>query len=235
MYLRRLAFGRVTWWALALALVATALAIAAPVSGAALDDEATSAAGFIVDTGEGEPLYVVVTFAEPSMTAIELLRSADLDAVTVEFGGLGEAVCSIVETGCDVGACRQRVCQSGDPESPFWQYWEQDEAGAWALSPLGASHAELGDQEIAAWVWTGAPPELEPVRWADLAVRAGAPDAIAHGEVFGAPAVYVSGRPPSGGAEGTLTGTLTSIGAIALIGLAGLLVARWRRHAGTVA
>ena len=208
------------------------LAIGSPVGRvlAAQQDEATSAAGFIVDTGEGEPIHVVVTFGDTSMTAVDLLRAADLDSVTVEFGGLGEAVCSIVETGCDVNTCRQRVCQTGDPESPFWQYWEQDEAG-WKLSPLGGSHVEVGDGDIAAWVWTGVPPELESIEWAELAERAGAPEEIVQGEVTGEPTVYSSRIQTEDVSGENQAASLVAIGIVVLLGVCGgLLVVRNRRR-----
>ncbi|HYH10974.1 MAG TPA: hypothetical protein VD789_01375 [Thermomicrobiales bacterium] len=218
---------------LAAILVTLWLAVAAP-SGDALAGQggsATAAAGFIVDTGEGEPIHVVVTFDDASMNAVELLRATDLDVVTVEFGGLGEAVCSIVETGCDVGTCRQRVCQTGDPESPFWQYWEQDPEEGWKLSPLGASHAEIADGDIAAWVWTGVEPELEPLAWDELVERAGAPAELAQGGASGEPAVYSSlvGKDEDDGTG--RTGTLAAVGIVAAVAVfGGWLVVRNRRE-----
>jgi hypothetical protein len=213
------------WWR-TLALLGTLLAavsVANP-TGAA---DATRAAGFIVDTGEGEPVYVVVTFAEP-MTAVDLLRQADLGVVTVDFGGLGEAVCEIRATGCDVGACRQRLCQTGDPESPFWQYWRQGEDG-WGLSPLGASDVEPGHGDIGAWVWIGTEPDLEPIPWTDLAQRAGAPDTVVSGDVSGEATVYTSAVATSD-ERGSAASTVVAGGAVALVVLAGgALVLRQRR------
>ena len=195
---------------------------------AAQADEATAAAGMIIDTGEGEPISVVVTFAGEEITALDALRRAELNAVTVEFGGLGEAVCEIADTGCDVSACRQRVCQSGDPESPFWQYWEQGEDG-WRLSQRGASHATLADGEIAAWVWTGPAPALEPVEWATLADAAGAPAPVVAGEIAGATAVYRSGDAPAG-EDVDATDTVMAAGVVVLVAVAGgWLVMRQRR------
>lgn len=199
--------------------------------GTSQDDRTGSAAGFIVDTGDDEPVYVVVAFDEPSMTAIDLLRSADLSSVTVEFGGLGEGVCSIATTGCDVATCRQRLCQTGDPESPFWQYWLQGDDGSWGLSPLGASHVEIGDGDIGAWIWTGVEPELEPLVWDELASRAGAPDSVAQGEAPSEPAVYTSGLPEEPKQDDMTSETITAIGAVLLLAtLGGWLVLRQRRE-----
>jgi hypothetical protein len=214
----------VKWRALGLIV---AMLTAMSMWGAAGADEATGAAGFIVDTGEGEPTYVVVTFDEP-MTAVDLLREADLGAVTVDFGGLGEAVCEIRATGCDVGACRQRLCQTGDPESPFWQYWQQGDDG-WALSPLGASDVEPENGDIGAWVWIGTRPELEPIAWTGLAERAGAPESVVSGDPGGEPAVYTSAEDDAT-EGGNAVGTIVAGGAVALVVVAGgALVVRQRR------
>ncbi|HEV2127819.1 MAG TPA: hypothetical protein VGR22_04280, partial [Thermomicrobiales bacterium] len=166
---------------LAIHLFTLSVAVALSIGGAAGAvgaDEADSAAGLIVDTGEGEPIHVVVTFAGQEITALDALQAAELGLVTVEFGGLGAAVCEIADTGCDPSTCRQRVCQTGNPDSPFWQYWEQDDSGAWALSPLGASRARLDDGDIAAWVWTGPVPDLPSMTWESLAASAGAPTSV---------------------------------------------------------
>ncbi|MDQ4044612.1 MAG: hypothetical protein M3173_04085 [Chloroflexota bacterium] len=199
------------------------------VAAAGGSDEADAAAGLIIDTGEAEPIHVVVTFPGEDITALDALQAAELGLVTVEFGGLGAAVCEIADTGCDLGACRQRVCQTGDPDSPFWQYWEQDDTGTWSLSPLGASHATLEDGDIAAWVWTGPTLALPPVTWESLAASAGAPSAVTEREVTGAPTVYKS---VDGSAEhdGDAANSLAAAGMIAVVGLVGgWLVIRQRR------
>jgi hypothetical protein len=197
-------------------------------------DEATGATGFIVDTGDGEPVYVVVTFDAP-MNAIDLLREADLGAVTVDFGGLGEAVCEIRTTGCDVSTCRQRLCQTGEPESPFWQYWLQGDDG-WRLSPLGAGEVDPGDGDIGAWVWTGVKPALDPIAWGELAQRAGAPEGVVSGSVAGEPTVYSSAGDAPGDDGGRAGETLVAAGVVVLVVVAGaVLVLRQRRRAADAA
>ena len=210
-----------------IASIIVALLWALSINGAAGAADATQAAGFIVDTGEGEPAYVVVTYDEP-MTAIDLLREADLGAVTIGFGGLGEGVCEIRGTGCDVSTCRQRLCQTGDPESPFWQYWRQGDDG-WSLSPLGASDVEPNDGDIGAWIWIGTQPELEQITWADLAERAGAPEAVVAGDVTGQPAVYSSAETVDDESDSSVE-TFIAGGAVVLVIVAGgALVVRQRR------
>lgn len=209
-----------------LALVVALLAVLSAASGATAA-EATQASGFLVDTGEGEPVYVVVT-TDGSENAVDLLREADLGAVTVDFGGLGEAVCEIRSKGCDPSTCRQRLCQTGDPESPFWQYWQQTGDG-WKLSPLGASDVEPENGDIGAWVWIGTEPDLAPIEWRDLAERAGAPESVASGEVSGEPAVYSSASGDKG-ADGNAVEMIVAGGAVALVVIVGgALVLRQRR------
>lgn len=215
-------------WSVVLGVLALIGAFLVPPAAPGAAAEAASAAGIVVDTGEGDPIYVVVTYAGAEMGALDLLREADLEAVTVEFGGLGSAVCSIATIGCDVSTCRQRLCQTGDPESPFWQYLEENAPGDWTLSPLGASQATLGDGEIAAWAWSGGAPDLPDLSWEDLARRAGAPEAVVAGEVSGEPAVYASDVDAAGGGSDA-TGTMTGAGVLVLIALiGGWLVVRQR-------
>lgn len=188
------------------------------------------AAAAMIDTGDGEPIYVVVTLDDSETTAIGLLRTAGVPLVTVSFGGLGEAVCSISQTGCDVSTCRRRVCQSGDPESPFWQYWQQDDEGEWTLSPLGGSHASIEKGDIIAWVWTGVEPELARIGWEEIAARAGAPDAIVNGNDPVRAGVWMSDPAPDPSDDSdSLTGTLVSTGMLVLIAGAGLVLVRRQR------
>lgn len=120
-------------------------------------------AGLVIDYGDGRRSYAVVSFAEPFMSGIELLRRSGLPLVSVPFGGLGEGVCSIESTGCDVATCRRRLCQSADRESPFWQYLRQGDDGSWAAAALGATQARVEDGDVDAWVWSGTPPNLPPM------------------------------------------------------------------------
>ncbi len=197
-----------------------------------VDDEAAGVAAVVIDSGDDDPVYVVVAFDETGMSAIDLLRAADIPLVTVSFGGLGEGVCSIVQTGCDVSACRRRLCQSGDSAPPFWQYWRQDGEGDWSLSALGGSHSTIEDGDIDTWVWTGMEPELEPLPWEEIATQAGAPERIVNGDVSGLTGVWVSG-PGSEGEETedgeAIMATLISTGILVLLAGAGLLLIRKQR------
>lgn len=193
--------------------------------------DADAAAAFLIDPGTGELIYVVVAFDDTRMSAVDLLRESELPLVTVEFGGLGAGVCSIVETGCDVSACRQRLCQTGDPESPFWQFWRQNDEGEWSLSVLGGSQSQIEDGDIDAWVWTGVEPDLESIGWSEIATRAGAPESIINGERPEGSGVWVSDLSSGSEDEGrSLTGTLISSGIIAALAGVGILLVRKQRN-----
>lgn len=131
------------------------------------------AAGLVIDYGDGRMSYAWVPFAEESITGIELLERSGLSLVIVPFGGLGEGVCSIEGTGCGVGECRSRLCQTGDRESPFWQYLRQDKPGQWKTVTLGASQSTVHNGDIDGWAWIGTPPKLPAISMQDIAKRVG--------------------------------------------------------------
>lgn len=222
------------WWYTLAIMLALLIGVTQPGSAQTpmASGNADSAAGFLVDTGEGEPIYAVVTFERTTMSAIDLVRRSGIPAVTVDIGGMGKAMCSIVTTGCDVSECRQRLCQTGDPESPFWQFWRQSDDGSWTMAQLGASHSEIGNGDIDAWIWTGTDPSLPELDWSELATRAGAPDEVVEGEIHGEPAVYVSGLPDDDEGRQPMQQAFVAIGlVIALGGFGSWLILRQRKSA----
>jgi len=183
-------------------------------------------AGLVVDYGDGRVSYAWVPFAEDEITGIELLRRSGLDIVTIGFGGLGEGVCQVETTGCPVSECRTRMCQTSDPQSPFWQYVRQTEPGVWSPMALGASATKVRDGDIDAWTWSGVAPELPSLSMVEIAERAGGdPDVLARGERGVPVAVRTEGQAP--GASGPTT---AAIGGSIAVGLVVLLagVAVWR-------
>lgn len=129
-------------------------------------------AGLIVDYGDGKVSYAVIPFDEEEINGLDLLNRSGLDVVSVGFGGLGDAVCQVGDTGCSVDDCRTRMCQTSDRESPFWQFskLENDE---WLFVATGASGAKVRDGDVYAWSWTGTEPELPVMTLDDLVERAG--------------------------------------------------------------
>src|SRR5215218_5105524 len=80
-------------------------------SGSGFAQETPAYAGIVIRPGDGTITYAYVPLNEP-VSGIELLKQSGVSLVTVGFGGLGEGVCQIEETGCEIGSCRLRVCQT---------------------------------------------------------------------------------------------------------------------------
>lgn len=130
----------------------------------------TSQSALVIDYGNGTMTYAVVPFSEATISGFELLQQSGLSLVSIPFGGLGEGICSIESHGCGVGECR-RLCQTSDPESPFWHYYVLHD-GVWELQPRGASGTEVRSGEIHGWSWTGAEPGLPFVTFDEIVTRA---------------------------------------------------------------
>jgi hypothetical protein len=130
-------------------------------------------AGIVIHPGDGTVTYAYVPLDEP-VSGIELLRRSGISLVTIGFGGLGDGVCRIEETGCDVGPCRTRLCQTGDRNSPYWRYFQQSDTGAWVASPLGGSATKIAPGEVDGWSWTPDQGNLPDVVLADIPALAGA-------------------------------------------------------------
>ncbi len=158
-----------------MAMMALGVAIGATVSGASGADS-EHVAGLIVDYGDGAITYAWVPFPEDQISGVDLLEMSGLPVLTVGFGGMGDAVCKIVTTGCDVSPCRQRLCQTADLNSPYWHYLRLGPDGTWTLRPLGGSSSDVTDGVIDAWVWAGSDsmPRLPVLTMPALAERAGA-------------------------------------------------------------
>lgn len=135
--------------------------------------QSPNVAGLIVDYGDGRVSYAVVPFSEDRVNGIDLIERSGLDLVSVGFGGLGDAVCQIDDTGCPVEDCRSRMCQTADQESPFWQFSKLSDEGEWQFVATGGSGAHIQDGDIYAWSWTGTDPDLPVLSMDELADRAG--------------------------------------------------------------
>lgn len=127
----------------------------------------SSMAGLVVDYGNGTLTYAVVPLPEDEMSGMDLLRRSGLSLVSIEFGGLGDGVCSIEEHGCGVGDCR-RLCQTSDPNSPFWHYYVLSNEGEWEFQPRGASSSKVVPGQVDGWSWTGDQPGLPQIDFAEV-------------------------------------------------------------------
>lgn len=205
-------------------LVAVVVVLLAPFPAAAQE---MNVAGLIVQYGDGRVSYAVVPFEEDELNGLELLQMSGLDVVTVGFGGLGDAVCQVDDTGCSVDDCRTRMCQTSDPESPFWQFSKLD-GGEWRPMATGASRATVRDGDIYAWSWSGTPPELPVLAMPQLVERAGGdPDVSVPADTL---LRTEGGASQSSEDDNWLSGepwAVAGIGAVVIV--AGVLVLRSRR------
>lgn len=204
-----------------IAVVAMCVHLLLPFTGYA---QQANAAGLIVDYGDGRVSYVVVPFEEEQINGVELLDRSGIDVVTVGFGGLGDAVCQIDDTGCSVEDCRSRMCQTSDRESPFWQFSKLSDDGEWQFVATGASGAKVQDGDIYAWSWTGTQPELSVLSLDELADRAGG-DLSSLGDT--ALLRTEGGETGNDNDEGIGYASIAVVAGVALVG--GLLVLRSRR------
>lgn len=222
------------WWApLLVGLVlwiVPAVAAQTPESGTGI-----SVAGLLIDYGDGRRSYAVVPFEESSVSGIDMLERSGLTLVTIPFGGLGEGVCSIEATGCDVGDCRTRLCQSADRESPFWQYLRQKDDGAWAPAAAGATQARVEDGDVDAWVWSGELPDLPPLTVGSLRDRLRVSDEWASsGGGLPEPIVLTEGGAAAETQDATWRQVASGLVVIAGVGGVGWVIVRRTRRPGPV-
>lgn len=223
---------RVGMLAIALGLV---LGAGMPVASAT---EPVHVAGLIVDYGGGEMTYAWVPFTEDEISGVDLLEKSGLPVLSVGFGGIGDAVCKIVRTGCDVSACRLRLCQTADHSSPFWQYLRLGPDGVWAKQPLGGSSSKVTDGAIDAWVWAGSDsmPQLPVLSLTSLAGRAGV-ESSASTLPGGSLRPFMRtiggrGESASGAPSSRLEYLLAGVLLIAISGAGGVVAWRSRQHRG---
>jgi len=194
-------------------------------------DDGLNHAALVVRYGDGRTTYAYVPFEDASISGLDLLRrglgAGEVPLVTVGFGGLGEGVCRIADTGCPAADCRRRVCQGPNPDAPYWRYFRQAAPGDWRPVPLGASGSEVADGDVDAWSWTGGDAGLPPLTITDVARLAGAP---ATGEAS-EPVARTVGAEPATPAASAETGWPAYAGAAGILAAiaAGALVAARRR------
>ncbi|TVR70832.1 MAG: hypothetical protein EA415_12230 [Sphaerobacteraceae bacterium] len=156
----------------------TAIALAAIlIAGWPMLDEAGTArsasedthAGMVISFGDDTTDFVLFEL-DPSetITAMELLLESDYDLEIAPFGGLGEAICSIDDTGCPGSDC---FCESFSSPAYYWQFFKWD-GQQWVPQHQGASQHEMEPGQILAWAWTAGDPELPEVSFEDFTAPA---------------------------------------------------------------
>jgi hypothetical protein len=182
---------------------------------------APHAAGLMIDYGNGTRTWIWVPFSSDEISMMEMLRSSDLDLVTVGFGGLGDAVCQIETTGCGVSECRTRMCQTSSA-SPFWRLLWLDDA-EWRMAGNGAEGTMVDDGGVVAMSWSASMPTLPVVTTDDIAARVGVDPANAPlatvTQTFG----------ETGSASGTTQSWLPAVGSLSVVVVAaGVVILRSR-------
>ncbi len=217
------------------ALLASFLLLGFVVWAAAADaEDRPHRAGLVVDYGDGTVTYGFVPFSEESISGVELLRRSGVSLVTVDFGGLGQGVCSIGERGCGIGDCRQRLCQTSRPNSPYWRYFRLTEDREWAPMTLGASSVKVEDGEIDGWSWTGEEHSLPLVDLDEIERLAGS-SSSAEGDPAPVATTYdTSGRVMTFDRPRSSTTSYAAAIVVvgALVALAAVLAIRRRRSTG---
>lgn len=180
--------------------------------------------GVIIDYGDERTTWVWIPFDEPEPPLIDLLNETDLEMVTVGFGGLGEAVCQIDDTGCPATDCRQSMCQSSST-TPFWRMMKLVD-GEWSMTGSGVSGTTVVDGEIYAISWSSEDPDLPVVTIDELAENAGADIGVLPPE----PAIHTDGEADD---EASPAAWAPAAGALVLVlVVAGFLVFRARSRRG---
>jgi hypothetical protein len=202
----------------------------------ATGQEALHHAGLIVRHGDGRVTYADVAFPEETISGIDLLRRSGIEQVTIPFGGLGVAVCSLEREGCPAVDCRRRLCQGARADDPYWQYFRQTAPGQWRPLTLGASATKVHAGDIDGWSWTGGDPRLPAATIADVVAAvglgAGAISAKSGAAVVAIRTIYPPGTGPSSPAPAqSWPAYAGGAGILVAIAAGGIYGARRRRHA----
>lgn len=185
-------------------------------------------AGVIIDYGDERITWVWIPFDEHEPRLIDLLNSTELEMVTVGFGGLGEGVCQIDDTGCPAAECRQRMCQTTSSSS-FWRMMALN-GDEWNMTSSGVSGTKVNDGDIYALSWSAENPDLPIVTIEELAQNANA-DRDANVPVS---ALYTEGE--SATPVSSPDSWAPAVGALGLVvTAAGVLVFRARSSRGAAA
>lgn len=198
-----------------------AMCILAMVPLPAYADAEWQQAGFVIDYGDGRTTWLWIPFNEPETKVIDLLKDSPLEMVTIGFGGIGEGVCQIDDTGCPAADCRAKMCQSNS-SSPFWRFLKLN-GEEWSMMGRGVSGANVSDGDIFALSWSAIMPDLPIISIDDISRNAEA-DSDAK---LPQPAMRTEGE--SSDAEEPASSWILMVGSVTLVlAVAGILIARGR-------
>ncbi len=108
-------------------------------------------AGLVVRFGNGSVWSGCITFSEPQITGLELLRRSGLSLIIEEGGVYGGAVCKIGPDGCDFPytSC---FCQCEGADCLYWAYYHLQN-GTWQYSNVGAGNYWVRPGDVEGWAW----------------------------------------------------------------------------------
>lgn len=131
----------------AIICLTAALLFASPVRG----QGTANRAGLVIQHGDGTTFSTCVTFDEPSITGLELLRRAGVSIIIDSSSGLGAIVCAVDSEGCRYPD-ENCFCQCQGASCTYWVYWHLIE-GEWQYSAIGAADWKVADGSVDGWVW----------------------------------------------------------------------------------
>ncbi len=112
-----------------------------------LDIEKTQV-GVLVSFSDDQNSQYALEFNETTVSAIEALKSTNLNLSLLDFGsGLGQAICAIEGVGGTSTACFVKDLS--------WFVFKRTYQGQWIDPQLGASSVVLQDGDMVAFVWSG--------------------------------------------------------------------------------
>ena len=118
---------------------------------------ALSSAGRVaIIADNGESVRTACASFSGSATAADVLKGSGLGVQLADYGpDLGEAVCKIGATGCEISNC---FC---DPN--YWAFFYSG-GGSWTSSEVGVSFHEVSNGELLGFRWTSWPPAEPEMR-----------------------------------------------------------------------
>lgn len=131
----------------ALLCLLTGLILAPPTRG----QGGVNRAGLVVQHGDGTVFSTCVTFEEPSISGLELLRRAGVAMSADSSSGFGTIICALDGEGCNYPE-ESCFCRCQGASCTYWIYWHLV-AGEWQYSQVGAADWKVSHGSVDGWVW----------------------------------------------------------------------------------
>ncbi len=129
-----------------------------PASRTVAADKGPNKVGLVIRYGDGHVETYCVTFQEPELTGVEVLRRSGVPIIVDPTSSFGQAVCKIDGEGCNFPQedcfCR---CQQVGRECQYWAYYHLRE-GHWEYSGQGAGTYRVHPGDVEGWAWGSGSP-----------------------------------------------------------------------------